>query len=1429
MGVFLYWFRAGSARSMLAFRRRGLLSIVLPLGVAVAAMCAVPGTSLAAMPTPEWAAQTTAESPSASEGASMAYDPATGKMVLFGGGDSSGLSDETWTYDGTSWTKQTTAESPSARFSSAMAYDPATGKMVLFGGTGDTGEDSETWTYDGSTWTEQTIAGGPSIRYGSAMAYDPATGKMVLFGGESEGADSDETWIYNGSTWTKQTTIGSPSASAYASMAYDPATGKMVLFGGRTSTGHSNETWTYNGSEWTKQTTTVGPSARYAAMMAYDSATGELVLFGGGYTNETWAYDGSTWTEQTTTQSPLINEAAPSMAYDPATGGLVLFGVLASGGEDNATWTYGFPAGTVNNWIEQVPAESPPASRGASMTYDPATGKMVLFGGYDQSEARWSGETWTYDGSTWTEQTIAGGPPARFESSMAYDPATGKIVLFGGSDESGWSDETWTYDGSDWTKQSPGQSPPALAEASMAYDPATGELVLFGGQSGLQPRGETWTYDGSTWTEQTIAGGPSAREGASMAYDPATGKMVLFGGLGESDWSGETWTYDGSTWTEQTIAGGPSARSESSMTYDPATGKMVLFGGRGASGWSGETWTYDGSTWEQESPAQSPSARSQASMAFDPATGKMVLFGGFPVASSSEPTWIYQPFVKASPSLSTTASAGVAVGGKVYDEATLSGGESPSGSIVFKLYGPEDETCSSTPVYQSTETVSGNGSYKSEEFTTTEPGTYRWIAAYEGDLNNEAEAGTCGEADETVAVSPGNSTWTGGAANGASSWSDGSNWSSGVAPTPSWDGTLTFPALASCDSSTNTCYTSENDLTGVVAKEISIDDGSGYDVTGNPITLGEGGINAATTGFTSTSWAPAITLSADQTWSLNGGTLDLQSDVTGPTDTLGIDLTNSAILGMSEDNELGAVTITGGSAIGDRVIFYTAGGSLNGTDGNAVSLTDVDLGTIFNLSVGPLTLTGADLSLGGTSGGTPETPVVSVDGAASLGSNSELALSIAPNGSAPSAGSNYSQLSASGNVTVGGDLVLDQLASTCTALTPGAVYTLAQSTGGTLSGTFANAPQDGTATVDCGVATEGTVRLNYTSTELTATVIATPSLSASGPGGGTVGSAISASSIAADLSSGSSPTGTVTFKVFGPQATAPTECGTGGTTVGTASVSGEGTYNPSAGFTPSAPGDYWWYASYGGDSNNNEVNSGCGASMAKTVVGKASQSISFGSLSGRVVGESDFSVSATASSGLAVVFSSSTPGVCTVSGSTVHSVAAGTCTIVASQAGDAVYEAASSVSRSFGVSSPAAVVVVSKPTPAGCPSVNVHSSNYKPRPPKSLAGRIDLPGLRARLSVVSPVLLKVRLTLTYRHAGKSRKVGLGERTLSDSHTADLHLVLPADLRGDLPKGSDVTLSMQIGATAKGVSGCKTAYTESLALHTHIVILYLPPH
>ena len=87
-------------------------------------------------------------------------------------------------------------------------------------------------------------------------------------------------------------------------------------------------------------------------------------------------------------------------------------------------------------------------------------------------------------------------------------------------------------------------------------------------------------------------------------------------------------------------------------------------------------------------------------------------------------------------------------------------------------------------------------------------------------------------------------------------------------------------------------------------------------------------------------------------------------------------------------------------------------------------------------------------------------------------------------------------------------------------------------------------------------------------------------------------------------------------------------------------------------------------------------------------VGRTDQTITFGTLSPVTVTHAPIAVSATASSGLAVSFSTTSASVCTAGesgGATITIVGAGTCTVRADQAGDTVYNAAPSVTRSFAV------------------------------------------------------------------------------------------------------------------------------------------------
>jgi hypothetical protein len=132
--------------------------------------------------------------------------------------------------------------------------------------------------------------------------------------------------------------------------------------------------------------------------------------------------------------------------------------------------------------------------------------------------------------------------------------------------------------------------------------------------------------------------------------------------------------------------------------------------------------------------------------------------------------------------------------------------------------------------------------------------------------------------------------------------------------------------------------------------------------------------------------------------------------------------------------------------------------------------------------------------------------------------------------------------------------------------------------------------------------------------------------------------------------------------------------------VGSASVAGSfafttpstapngGTANQSVTFTPTDNANY----------NTTTTDVG-------VTVYKANQTITFGALTNKTTTDLPFNLTATASSGLTVSYSSSNTSVATVVGSTVTIVGAGQTTITASQAGDGNYNAATGVDQSLTV------------------------------------------------------------------------------------------------------------------------------------------------
>jgi hypothetical protein len=301
-------------------------------------------------------------------------------------------------------------------------------------------------------------------------------------------------------------------------MASDPATHTVVLFGGfvgpRDNRALADDTWTWDGRQWTQQDPAVSPPARFFSFMASDPATHTVVLFGGFSTGfvplfDTWTWDGTNWTEQHPAHFPP--NGIDTMAYDPATHRLLA--LESTNGPLDNTWTWD---GT--DWTQLYPAHEP-TNRSTTMESDPANHTVVLFGGIDNTSSAnpppLLSDTWTWDGTDWTQHKVAHHPAARFDAMMAFgrtsgfandqgdslgNQSGGGVVLFGGATafgETNLPDDTWTWDGAHWMELHPAHQPPARQQGGMVTDPNTHTVVLFGGASGANATGwfgDTWVF-----------------------------------------------------------------------------------------------------------------------------------------------------------------------------------------------------------------------------------------------------------------------------------------------------------------------------------------------------------------------------------------------------------------------------------------------------------------------------------------------------------------------------------------------------------------------------------------------------------------------------------------------------------------------------------------------------------------------------------------------------------------------------------------------------------------------------------------------------------------------------------------------------------------------------------------------------------------------
>ncbi len=540
-----------------------------------------------------WTRATPTTSPPARNRHAMTFDSARGMTVMFGGSGAQPL-DDTWEWDGATWRARLPVVAPAPRYFHGMAFDGVRRRTVLYGGSGLASlELSDTWEWDGTTWAQTMPAAKPSAKgQGMSLAFDSSAGRTLLFGGldTANGRILNELWSYDGAAWQNITPAGaSPSPRLRAQLAYDSGRRRLVLTGGGEFGTALNDTWEWDGARWLQQNPTAVAPPRTGGSAVYDAARQKVVLFGGETLGlaetDTWGWNGVAWSRLATPAVPGPR-AAHVMVYDAARHESVLFGGQNRAGL-NDTWLWNGAA-----WRQATPSVSPSARYASSIAYDTTRARTVLFGGFGDAALA---DTWEWNGTTWLSTNPGHRPPARMRGIMTYDPSRNATVLFGGytlenHDPLG---DTWTWDGTDWTQLSTVSSPAKRAEGGMTYDAVRGAIVLFGGTNNSGPLGDTWTLRGSVWQQETPLLSPTPRA-PNMTFDPSRGDTLLYGGFGGSSFDQpftDMWQWDGTRWSEIDLVGAPGVRNESWLVWDPDRRSGVIFGGYTLS-LSNETWQY---------------------------------------------------------------------------------------------------------------------------------------------------------------------------------------------------------------------------------------------------------------------------------------------------------------------------------------------------------------------------------------------------------------------------------------------------------------------------------------------------------------------------------------------------------------------------------------------------------------------------------------------------------------------------------------------------------------------------------------------------------------------------------------------------------------------------------------------------------------------
>jgi hypothetical protein len=247
---------------------------------------------------------------------------------------------------------------------------------------------------------------------------------------------------------------------------------------------------------------------------------------------------------------------------------------------------------TMSGWQLICDPCAPGGRLGAGFAYDPNSGNVVLYGG-GPAFGMALGETWLWDGSTWTQDLTAGSTPGlRERVHLIYDPMAGHLRLLGGGDGATPYTTSYLYTASGWVADTITFPQLESAGMSVAWD---GTRFLLLEDDAYTLRDTLFQLAGGTISQVCSACSGMPRNNASIVHDTAFGKTLLINGYNNSAEIAGTWVLEGNAW--QQLSTDPPQRDSSAVVYDPVRQVVVLYGGNGLS-CAGGPYSNCAETWE---------------------------------------------------------------------------------------------------------------------------------------------------------------------------------------------------------------------------------------------------------------------------------------------------------------------------------------------------------------------------------------------------------------------------------------------------------------------------------------------------------------------------------------------------------------------------------------------------------------------------------------------------------------------------------------------------------------------------------------------------------------------------------------------------------------------------------------------------------------